>query len=60
MKRSLTPPPLVEIVRINVAAHGSYILYCKTVIFERPTSGEGNAMENESSRRNGGREWVGG
>lgn len=29
MKRSRTPPPLVETVRITVAAHGSYIYTVK-------------------------------
>ena len=34
-------------------------LYSKTVIFEKPASGVGNARENESSQRNGGGGWGG-
>lgn len=38
---------------------GKLYLYCKTVIFKRPTSRKGNAMENESSQRASGGGWGG-
>lgn len=53
MKQSLPPSSPEWKLCILMCSIGRLCLYCKAVIFKRPTSAGGNARENESSHPTG-------